>query len=54
MQLIITLTLTTDDVSPTAWPDETVEVGAVVSILTETGDEILGRVVGIRYERVDA
>ena len=53
MEYRITLTVNTDDISQGAWPDETIEVGAVVNILSEGGEEVIGRVVGIRYERIE-
>jgi hypothetical protein len=52
MEYRIMLTVDTNDVSQGAWPDESVEVGAVVSVLTEAGDEILGRVVGSRWREI--
>jgi hypothetical protein len=53
MEYRIILTVETDDIDQAAWPDESVEVGAVVSVLTEAEGEVLGRVVGIRYQRVE-
>ena len=53
MEFRIILTVQTDDIDQAGWPDESIEVGAVISVLTEAEGEILGRVVGIRYERVE-
>ena len=53
MEFRIMLTVQTDDIDQGDWPDETIEVGTVVGVLTEAEGEILGRVMGIRYERVE-
>lgn len=54
-QYRVTLTIQTDDLMPGAWPDVSIEVQTAVSILPECqeDEEIVGRVVGIRYERIE-
>lgn len=53
MEYRIILTVENDDIDQDDWPDESIVVGALISVLTEAEGEILGRVVGIRYERVE-
>lgn len=54
-QYRVTLTIQTDDLMPGAWPDVLIETLCAVSIIPDAPEEeeIIGRVVGIRYERVE-
>jgi hypothetical protein len=53
MQYRVILTVHTDEQTPDAWPDVRIERGTTVSIIMDgTEEEILGRVIGMRYEQV--
>lgn len=53
-QVRVTLIIQTDLEFPSTYPEVSIEVDTVVSIIPEgTEEDILGRVRAIRYERVD-
>jgi hypothetical protein len=54
-QYRVTLTVKTDTLKPSTWPDARIEVLTTVSILPEgPEEEIIGRVIGILVERLEA